>query len=219
MNGLKLLSICSALVALAAAAPPHAVPLDKASAMRALGVTDADATATLTVWNGQPTVFVNYVIDKSKLSELDPVAWDEPPSEHVDASTGERDKAVRRLVAVQGGPDGKLHPTVVTDIRSDARFAGFAGIGFANADRDRRDRELIVLVQWDQQEGVGGGQEYQVRLFKGPASSKPFLAVLEKMSDHFGVQYEGRTFDYGERVHAKFKTIRDVQRELKRLGY
>jgi hypothetical protein len=219
VNAFKLFNICSALLASAAASPPHAAPPDKASAIQALGVTDADATATSAVWNGQPTLFVNYVIDKSKLSEVDPVAWDEPPSQHVDAFTGERDKEVRRLVAVQRGPDGKVHSTVVTDIQSDAGFAGFAGIGFANADRDRRDRELIVLVQWDQRGGVGGGQEYQVRLFKRPEASKPFLPVLKKVSDYFGVQYEGRTFDTGEQVHAKFRTIKDVKRELKRLGY
>ena len=38
------------------------------SAKRAVGVSTSDATATLATWNGQPTVFVDYVVDKAKVN-------------------------------------------------------------------------------------------------------------------------------------------------------
>lgn len=201
--------------ALAAQAPP----LTAATARQMLGISDPDTKTVSAKWNGQPIVFVEYVTDKAAVTTSDPVGWDEPPSGHVDMWTGERDKELRRLAAVQQEPDGTLQSTIVTDIQSDALFASVAAIGFANADRDR-DQELIVIVQWAVRGGVGGGYVYQVRLFDRHDASKPFLPALVELSDHFGVlQFEGDTFDTGERVHARFKTIRAVQRELRRLGY
>jgi hypothetical protein len=206
------------LLILSSAFAAQADPLTTAAATQMLGVSDRDAKTISAKWNGQPTLFVEYVIDKAAARVSDPLGWDEPPSQHVDAFTGERDKELRRFVAVQQGPDGKLHSTIVTDIQSDALFASVAAIGFANADSDR-DKELIVIVRWETQGGVGGGSDYQVRIFKRPDPSKPYLSALEDVSNHFGVQFEGRTFDDGERVHARFKTIKAVQMELRRLGY
>jgi hypothetical protein len=214
----KRIAVCLAFAAASSVVFAQARPLNPAAAKEVLGLSDEDAQTTSAKWNGQPTVFVEYITDKARATVSDPVRWDEPPSQHVDMWTGERDKEFRRVVAVQQGSDGKFQSTIVTDVQSDARFASVAAIGFANADRDR-DQELIVIVQWETQGGVGGGIDYQVRLFDQPDPSKPYLPALEDLSNHFGVQFDGHTFDTGERVHARFKTIRAVQRELRRLGY
>jgi len=192
--------------------------LTAATAMQMLGVSGPDAKSTTARWNGQPTVFVDYVIDKAKVIGRGSGVWDEPPSQHVDAFTGERDKELRLLVAVQQTPDGKLQSTIVTDVESDALWSAVTAIGFANADKDP-DKELVVIVQWGfNQFGSGGGYDYQVRIFKRPDPSKPNLTPLQAVSDHFGSQFDGYS-DGGGRVRAKFKTIRSVQRELRRIGY
>lgn len=219
MTAIKSIGIGIGVLALSSALYAIDQTLTAATAMQILGVSDPDAKSTSATWNGQTTVFVEYVIDKAKATASDPVGWDEPPSGHMDISTGERDKELRRLVAVQQTPDGQLRSTIVTDIQSDALFAGVAAIGLANADRDQ-DLELVVIVQWETQGGVGGGSTYQVRLFDRPDWSRPYLPALGQLSNHFdGAQFEGHTFDNGERMHARFKTIKAVQRELRRLGY
>ena len=140
------LGLLAALLAASPATPADGSQLTAARAIQMLGVSDEDASATVASWDGQPTAFVDYVIDKVKAQGKAAGVWDEPPSGHVDAFTGERDKELRRLVAVQQTPDGQLRSTIVTDIESDALFSAVTAIGFANADKDA-GKELIVIVE------------------------------------------------------------------------
>jgi hypothetical protein len=217
MTAIKTFGVVVAALTLPPAVGASHPTLTATAAMQTLGVSGPDAKATFTTWNGRPTVFVEYLIDEGKLPAKGRGSWDEPPPQHVDINTGERDKKLRVLAAVQRTADGKLHPTIVTDAGSDFGSSAVSAFGFANADRDA-EKELIVIVQWEFGIYDVGGMEYQVRIFKQPDPSKPNLAPLQSVSDHFGYQCDCHFRD-GRREYAKFKTIKAVQRELRRLGY
>jgi hypothetical protein len=84
---------------------------------------------------------------------------------------------------------------------------------FANADRDR-DKELVVLCQFDQVHHSFGGTEYQTFIYDYSKGKTRYLKTLSG-------RFSGCECDWedGKRTKAAYKTAADIRSGLARMGY
>ena len=149
-------------------------------------------------WNGVPTLFVDYIATSSDGTSVP-------------------------LVALMHQSDDRYRVVNVTIGDEEGATATLAAIGFAEADHSGA-KALITIFTWDtHHQGSVEGTLYEVRLFASPAPGQDQLTPMT-IGSHFGVGCEcwhgdGPPEHPESRTHYKFKTIADVKRELKRLGY
>jgi len=183
-------------------------------AERALGLpansgdSHADAHFLETDWNGKTVVFADYLVVRK--------GFDAKSKEPFDITN-------RVLVALEDTGRGEYRKLDVTVGEEDGGIADIAAIGFANADKDPA-KELIVILKWVQSlHAFYEGTEYEVRIFDDAKLGQSGLAYLKPISASFG----GPVCDcnYSEdnvhvrKTRARFKTIADVKRHLKQLGF
>lgn len=177
-------------LALAVAATAAGSPLAQ-EAVKLLRADRANAHTLETQWNGNQTVFVDY------------------PS-------GPRGEQDRDLYAVQRQA-GRPQAAKVTVGEHNGGDADVAAIGFANGDRDAA-KELVIILTWDVNNAIVGGTFYQVQVFDDWKRGQRQLKQLRRLSAHFGSGCDC-ALDDGTEKHFRFKTVAEVRRELKRLGY
>lgn len=154
--------------------------------------------------------------DRAEVETM-PATWNRSPVvfvEYLETSAGAEQ---RLLFVVHRDARGQLRQTRVMAIDEDGGPPEIAAIGFANADRDPA-RELIVIQTWPQQHYDYGGAFYEVRVFDDPKPGQSALIPLDQVSKRFSLGCECNWRD-GKVEHYRFKTILQVQRELRRMGY
>ena len=164
---------------------------DQAFAHRALALpatTEVDVTSA--VWNGEETLFVDYLTDE------------EYPE--------------RPLLALRRLPSGGYANLTVTRGEQEGGEPSVAAIGFANADRDSA-KELIVILTWWVKHYDVEGEFYEVRIFDDAKAGQSALSPLTVSRRFDGVC--DCTWRDGSSKRAPFKTIASVKRELTRLGF
>jgi hypothetical protein len=172
---------------------------DEAFARRALHLTAEQAPHVVAApWNGVPTLFVDYPVDKG----------------------GEMD---RPLAALMRQADGRYRLVQVTVGEEEGDTATFEGLGFADADHSGT-KSLIAILSWSQRHGdLVNGTLYEVRIFAPPRPGQTALTP-SKVSSHFGDGCECEHNDGGPKdkpyeTHFRFKTVAAVKSELKRMGF
>jgi hypothetical protein len=184
------LLLAAALIA-AVSPPPARESPTSADAAKLLRLKGDEVQTTRTVWNGVPTVFVDYPM-------------------------GPHERGERMLVAVQR-TGGRLRTVEITVGEHEGGIPDVAAIGFANADHDAR-KELIVILRWPVVHYDVEGTLFEVRLFDDPKPGQRKPTALASLSRHFGMRCECGWRD-GRTEHFRFKTLAAVRRELSRLGF
>lgn len=197
---MPLFRLATIVAALSVAAVAHAGPVvlqrqasegDQAFAHRVLALpATAEANVISAVWNGEETLFVDYLTDG--------------------------DYPERPLLALRRQPSGGYARLNVTTGEQEGGDPTVAAIGFANADRDPA-KELIVILTWRVQHYDVEGEMYEVRIFDDAKEDQVALKRLT-VSPRFDFGCDCSRRD-GPDEQAAFKTIALVKRELTRLGF
>lgn len=163
---------------------------DLAFAKRVVGFADnVDPHTTAVTWNRLQTLFVDYQ------------TTEEYPE--------------RPLVALQQQPDG-YRTIQVTLGEHEGGTPEITALGLVNADHDPA-KELTVILAWPVSHYDVSGTLYEVRIFDAPKPGQKALTQL-KVSQKFDATCDCGWRD-GTTKRFRFKTIRAVKAELKRLGY
>ena len=170
--------------------------------------TDRDAHILETTWNGRTVVFVDYLVTTK--------TFDARQKETVEDTN-------RFLVALEDTGHGVFRKLDVTLGEEEGGIADIAAIGFANADKDL-EKELVVILKWEQALHADyAGTEYEVRIFDNAAPSQSRLAYLQSVSKQFGGNICDCEYDDGagrvRKQRARYKTVADVNKHLKELGF
>lgn len=181
--------LCACLALFAGSAAAQVSPIEAAHLV-AGNRTEVETLPA--VWNHSPVVFVNF-----------------------------RETAVgsssRMLFLVHRDARSRLQQIQVTAIEEEGGPPEIAAIGFANADRDHA-LELVVILTWPQKHFDYEGSFFEVRLFDDLKPGQVALLPLKRLSAHFGIECDCDWRD-GTHKRYRFKTIRAVKGELRRMGF
>ncbi len=169
----------------------------RAFVRRVLNLTDNNAyNVTEARWNGTPFLFVDY----SK------------PESQADPSRGD-DRILIGLQRVSSTGYRKYDITIgeVEGDEADVRALGFAGVG------SDPNKQLLVLLAWDQHHAAVQGTIYEVRIFDYPKPGQQNASYMKRVSEHFNRHTCECERDDGTSDHFPFKTIAAIKTELKRM--
>lgn len=115
-------------------------------------------------------------------------------------------------------PENHYTRTFIDTIMPEGGNPEIQSVFFANADTSH-DKELAVLISWDQKHYDYKGKFYGTHFYKQPDLTTPTkrLTYLQEISEKFN-ECEC-TFNDGRKEKAKFITALQVKQELIRLGY
>lgn len=100
-------------------------------------------------------------------------------------------------------------------ILEDGGMPEIIAVSFANTDKDKK-KELIVLCTYDQKHYDYEGTFYETYIYDTPTNTDKLL-FLNNLNEHFyGCEC---SFRNGQVKTAKYKTIKDVKRQLDKMGY
>jgi hypothetical protein len=107
---------------------------------------------------------------------------------------------------------------LIDTIREEGGEPKIEGVGFLNADADP-ENELIIITSWEQRHYDVSGILYDVFVYDNILDiSTNRLVYKRNISEQFAPECECKWID-GRRGKAKFKTLSDVEKELKRLKF
>jgi hypothetical protein len=113
----------------------------------------------------------------------------------------------------------KYAEILIDSIHKEGGYLDIETVFFANCDKDKK-REMFVLCTSKVQHKDVSGTIYQTFIYDNIDTKKPPIrfTFLDKISKDFDGGFEGIN-DAGERTLAKYKTVKDIRKELKKRGF